>query len=128
MTQSAIGDGPGLGICRFDISPYMSVTVPVDTASGSEWITAPAWILSRGTPPEHEIWDDLQGSRLDDPNQTWWSYAFSNPDGSPYFIPPALGVVSFPQAGLGHVIATIRGGMLTSLVISPDNGKLEPSR
>jgi pimeloyl-ACP methyl ester carboxylesterase len=126
MTQSAIGDGPGLGICRFDVSPYLAVTIPVGTASGSEWITAPAWLLSRGTPPDHEIWDDLQGSRLDDPNQTWWSYAFSNTDGSPYLIPPALGVVSFPQAGLGHVIVTIRGGMLTSLVISPDNGKLGP--
>jgi hypothetical protein len=126
MTQSAIGDGPGLGICRFDVSPYLSVTIPVGTASGSEWITAPAWILSRGTPSNHEIWDDLQGSRLDDPNQTSWSYAFSNPDGSPYFIPLALGVVSLPQAGLGHVIVTIRGGMLTSLVISPDNGMLGP--
>jgi hypothetical protein len=125
MQQNIPGEGPGVGTCRFEVSPYLPVTIPVGAASGSEWITAPAWILSQGTYPNHEIWDDLQGSRLDDSNQLW-SYAFSKPDGSPYFIPPAFGVVSFPQAGQGHVIVTIRGGMLTSLVISPDNGMLGP--
>ena len=118
MQQNVPGEGPGVAACHFTVSPYFNVVIPVTSTSGTRWVTAPAWLLTEGTYPATDVWNDLPGSNLDD-SLHLWSLAFSQSDRSPYAIPAGLHVVGFPPAGPGHVLATIHDGILTALTVLP---------
>jgi hypothetical protein len=116
VTLLAEGDGPGAGGCTFTVAPDFPVVISARTASGSTWITAPAWALTQGTNGNQDIDELLSGAQL--PGQyRMGSTQFQDPVYSPYYIPKSLGI---RQVGrLGSPVLSIQDGQLTALTLLP---------
>jgi hypothetical protein len=113
-------DGP-FPTCDYRVPPDFPVTISAETASGTVWITAPAWVLTRGTPNPSsgnpaDIGGLLPGTQF--PGQSGLSSLyFQDPDNSPYYIPKGLGIVQMGQ--LASPVARIQDGQLTALTVLP---------
>jgi len=116
VTLHVQGDGPGAGGCTFTVAPDFPVVISARTASGTTWITAPAWALTQGTNGNQDIGELLSGLQL--PGQYGMgSTQFQDPVYSPYYIPRSLGIVQVGQ--LGSPVLSIRNGQLTALTLLP---------
>jgi pimeloyl-ACP methyl ester carboxylesterase len=116
VTLHVQGDGPGAGECNFTVAPDFPVVISAQTASGTTWITAPAWALTQGTNGNQDIGELLSGLQL--PGQyAMGSVQFQDPTYSPYYIPKSLGILQTGQ--LGSPILSIRNGQLTALTLLP---------
>jgi hypothetical protein len=91
------------------------VTISATTASGTVWITAPAWVLTHGT-SNNDIDELLAGVQFPGQNGLSSSY-FQDPDNSPYYIPKSLGILQVGQ--LVSPVARIQNGRLTALTVLP---------
>jgi hypothetical protein len=116
VTVQVEGDGPGAGGCTFTVAPDFPVVISAQTASGSTWITAPAWALTYRTNGNQDIGELLSGLQL--PGQSGLgSIQFQDPVYSPYYIPKGLGI---RQVGrLGSPVLSIQDGQLTALTLLP---------
>ena len=109
------GNGSAAG-CDFTVTPDFPVVISAATASGTTWITAPAWVLTGGTNGNQDIRDLLPGTHL--PGQDGLgTNEFQDPDFSPYYIPKSLGISRIGQ--LGSPLLSIRGGQLAALTLLP---------
>jgi hypothetical protein len=109
------GDGP-VGRCDFTVTPDFPVVISAATASGTTWITAPAWVLTGGANGSQDIRDLLPGTQL--PGQDGLgAIEFQDPDFSPYYIPKSLGVSQIGQ--LGSPVLSIHNGQLAALTLLP---------
>ena len=108
-------DGP-FPACNFTVAPDFPVVISAATASGTVWITAPAWALTRGTSGTKDIGDLLPGTQF--PGQfQMGSLEFQDPAFSPYYIPKSLGITQIGQ--VNSPVVTIRGGQVTALTVLP---------
>jgi hypothetical protein len=116
VTLQVEGDGPGALGCSFTVAPDFPVVISARTASGTTWITAPAWALTQGTNGNQDIGGLLSGLQL--PGQYGMgSTQFQDPVYSPYYIPRSLGILQVGQ--LGSPVLSIRDGQLTALTLLP---------
>ena len=108
------GDGPATG-CDFTVTPDFPIVISAATASGTIWITAPAWVLT-GSAEIRDIRDLLPGTQL--PGQDGLpAIEFQDPVFSPYYIPKSLGIRRIGQ--LGSPVLSIDRGQLTALTLLP---------
>jgi eukaryotic-like serine/threonine-protein kinase len=121
VTLHFAADGP-FPTCDFRVPPDFPVTISAATASGTVWITAPAWVLTRGTPNPNnsgapaDIAELLPGTQF--PGQSGLSSIyFQDPVNSPYYIPKSLGIVQIDQ--LASPVARIQDGQLTAVTVLP---------
>lgn len=109
------GDGP-VAECDFTVTPDFPVVISAATASGTTWITAPAWVLTGGVNEDQDIRDLLSGTQL--PGQDGLgAIEFQDPVFSPYYIPKSLGIRRIGQ--LGSPVLSIDRGQLTALTLLP---------
>jgi eukaryotic-like serine/threonine-protein kinase len=114
VTLRLAGDGP-FPPCDFRVAPDFPIVISATTASGTAWITAPAWVLTHGATSS-----DIEGllAGIQFPGQDGLaSSQFQNPGYSPYYIPKSLGVEQVGQ--LVSPVVTIRNGQLTALTVLP---------
>jgi hypothetical protein len=90
--------------------------ISAQTASGTTWITAPAWALTQGTNGNQDIGELLSGLQLPGQNGIS-SVQFQDPIYSPYYIPKSLGILQVGQ--LGSPVLSIHDGQLTALTVLP---------
>jgi serine/threonine-protein kinase len=110
-------DGP-FPACDFLVAPDFPIVISATTASGTVWITAPAWVLTHGA-TNTDIDELLAGTQF--PGQDGLaSSQFQDPRYSPYYIPKSLGVEQVSQ--LVSPVATIKNGQLTALTVLPSTG------
>ena len=120
VTLRFAADGP-FPTCDYRVPPDFPVTISAATASGTVWITAPAWALTSGTPNPNisgpaDIGALLPGTQF--PGQSGLSSVyFQDPGNSPYYIPKSLGIVQIGQ--LASPVARIQDGRLTALTVLP---------
>jgi len=120
VTLSFAADGP-FPTCDFRVPPDFPVTISATTATGTAWITAPAWVLTRGTPNPNvggpaDIAELLPGTQF--PGQNGFgSLYFQDQGNSPYYIPKSLGILQIGQ--LASPVARIQHGELTALTVLP---------
>ena len=103
------------------MAPDFPVTISATTAAGTVWITAPAWVLTYGTPNANptgpaDIAQLLAGSQFPGQNGLSSSY-FQDPVYSPYYIPKSLGILKVGQ--LASPVARIQTGQVTALTVLP---------
>jgi hypothetical protein len=109
------GAGPAAG-CDFTVTPDFPIVISAATASGTTWITAPAWVLTAGANGNRDIRDLLPGTQL--PGQYGLAaIEFQDPDFSPYYIPKSLGIRRIGQ--LGSPVLSIDHGRLAALTLLP---------
>lgn len=114
VTVHVEGDGPGAGGCTFTVAPDFPVVISARTASGTAWITAPAWALTYRTNGNQDIGELLSGLQL--PGQYGMgSTQFQDRVYSPYYIPSSLGIRQVGQ--LGSPVLRIEDGQLTALTL-----------
>lgn len=102
--------------CSFSVSPNFSVVISAITKSGTVWITAPAWVLTRGAHNGQNIGNLLPGTRF--PGQYGFgALEFQSANLSPYYIPRSLGILQVGK--FGSPIVTIHAGRLTKMIILP---------
>ena len=121
VTLHFLADGP-FPACNYRVPPDFPVTISAATATGTAWITAPAWVLTRGTPNPNnsttpaDIAGLLAGTQF--PGQSGMaSIEFQDPASSPYYIPRSLGIVQVGQ--LNSPVARIQNGEVTALTVLP---------
>jgi hypothetical protein len=108
VRQNLPGEGPGVGICTFVASQNVPITVEVRTHTGTEWITAPIWLLI-----DNYLATGFAG--FIGPTLTFppWDFARGQ---SPYFLPGALGAVRLvPIDPSEPCLVTIASGTLHSI-------------
>src|SRR5262249_4752303 len=120
VTLHLLADGPFPG-CDFQVAPDFPVTISATTASGTVWITAPAWLLTYRTRNANPTGPKAIAQLL---AGTWFpgknglsSLYFQDPDSSPYYIPRSLGILQVGQ--LASPVARIQNGQLTALTVLP---------
>jgi hypothetical protein len=96
------------GRCDFTVPETFGISLPMTTASGIRWITAPVWVLTTAG-SLGDIRDNVMVTDL-------------RPRGAaPYFIPRTLAVTGFARVANPRAPATVRatieGGHLTALAV-----------
>jgi hypothetical protein len=109
------GDGPVAG-CDFTVAPDFAVVISAATASGTTWITAPAWVLTGGANGSRNVRDLLPGTLLTGQDGLG-AIEFQDPVYSPYYIPKSFGISQIGQ--LGSPVLSIHHGQLTALTLLP---------
>jgi serine/threonine-protein kinase len=120
VTLHLQADGP-FPSCDFRVPPDFPVTISATNASGTVWITAPAWVLTYGTPNASsagptDIAELLAGTQFPGQNGMG-SSEFQDPASSPYYIPKSLGILQIGR--LASPVARFQGGQLTALTVLP---------
>lgn len=104
------GDGTAGG-CDFTVAPDFPVVISASTASGTVWITAPAWTLTSDS-----IGGLLPGAEL--PGQDGLGASeFEDPEYSPYYIPGSFGITQVNR--WGSVAVSLANGHLSALTVLP---------
>jgi hypothetical protein len=101
--------------CDFTVGPDFPIVISAATASGTAWVTAPAWVLT-GANGIRDIRDLLPGTQL--PGQDGLgALEFQDPVFSPYYIPKSLGISQIGQ--FGSPVLSIDHGQLAALTLLP---------
>jgi hypothetical protein len=113
-------DGP-FPTCDFRVAPDFPVVISAATGTGTAWITAPAWALTRGTPNPNltgpaDIGELLPGIQFPGSSGEG-TLDFQDPHYSPYYIPKNLGILQVGQ--LASPVARVQDGRLTALTVLP---------